>query len=190
MTSREGRTGYPRTFCPEGGLSKGERRIRTTGVLRDSHPQGAHTHLKISLPFGQRKQKPSVGPQLLSWERGRFATRHCLKGDTWVSQGSPGARHTAHAYGWQGKVLRHASTGTGQHPSLHPLLSFLARNLCSLFPSSLPCAPPSSGSHCPTVTARVDPAACRGRKPLDQAEAGQNLEPKLLNAQVRATFLQ
>lgn len=118
--------------------------------VRDSHPQGAHTHLKISLPLGQRKQKPSVGPQLLSRERGRFATRHCLKGDTRVSQGSPGARHTAHAYGWQGKVLRHATTGTGQRPSLHPLLSFLARNLCS---SSLPYAPPSSGSHCPTVTA-------------------------------------
>lgn len=50
--------------------------------VHDSHPQGAHTHLKISLPLGQRKQKPSVGPQLLSRERGRFATRHCLKGDT------------------------------------------------------------------------------------------------------------
>lgn len=81
MTSKEGTTGYPRTFCPEGGLFKGERGARHASV-HDSHNQGAHTHLKISLPLRQRKQKPSVGPQLLSQERGRFATRHCLKGDT------------------------------------------------------------------------------------------------------------
>lgn len=50
--------------------------------MRATSSPGGAPDSEISLPLWQRKQKAFVGPWPLSWERGRFATRHFLKGDT------------------------------------------------------------------------------------------------------------
>lgn len=50
--------------------------------MRATSSPGGAPDTEISLPLWQRKQKAFAGPWPLSWERGRFATRHFLKGDT------------------------------------------------------------------------------------------------------------
>lgn len=144
---------------PREGSSKGRERCLAL-FPREPPPQ------KIILPLGQRKQKPSVGPQLLSRE-GRFAIRYCMKGDTRFRKGArePGTQHMpmagrARCSGMQPQAPSNTPPSLVAPPpqeSLFPLS----------FPPSLACAPRSARSHSRTLTVWTLKSALswiRGRK--------------------------